>query len=505
MSPNEPYSGFLDLAQELVDDILSHVDLHQDLISFALVSQTCASLAIPRHTEYRILCLEFPTADVWKHLARCPTLASNIRGVHFSQLYPRKYPITLVDPVLDNARGESQEDIAGYICRALSSMTRLSTMTWHGSCATPSRDLIVEALATRVRLKRLSLMWNSQLGLDSDSNPTWSISGLTHLFLQGRAWTCSTSISNITKWVQSSPPLVFLHIWTGLLSRVAASTSFIFPLLTTLSLYGPAREFIIGFIERHPSIEELRWYPPEPIQELPNNFLPNVKRLQVSTSILHALEQNYLAATGPGCPQPTPLRRYKVEIIQVSLEEPRVDLSSFHCLEPMSLLVLNYARDSPGTLQDSAKKFPNIRWLEILPVTHTSQLWTIQQWLDILSWFPHLQTLGPSEIWEHAHANGISQEDLVKKLLIACPKFRYWNNYDTKRKGNYRLHIRPLGPGELGPNGETGDGVILYRTEKARPNWTRLYDPMRGEYDNSDSGYLPPPVEAQYTLRLHPV
>ncbi len=123
-----------------------------------------------------------------------------------------------------------------------------------------------------------------------------------------------------------------------------------------------------------------------------------------------------------------------------------------------------------------AQKLRSGQWYVIL--AHNRTLFTLltsvasqDEWLDMLSRFSHLETLGSSDIWEHVHAGTISQEELIRKLLVACPDLRYLNNHDTKRKGDHRLHIHPISPNGSGPNGEVGDDiqVVLYRIEILRP------------------------------------
>ncbi|TFK66453.1 hypothetical protein BDN72DRAFT_147169 [Pluteus cervinus] len=61
----------LDLPAEVIDDTLGHVPLHRDLLNFALASRFCSSLAIPQHTEYRVVHFKNGDTDsTWIHLAQ---------------------------------------------------------------------------------------------------------------------------------------------------------------------------------------------------------------------------------------------------------------------------------------------------------------------------------------------------------------------------------------------------------------------------------------------------
>ncbi|TFK65089.1 hypothetical protein BDN72DRAFT_218576 [Pluteus cervinus] len=82
-SETKRVTSLFDLAEELVEEILAHIDRHMDILAFALTSRFFSRIAIPRHTEYRVLYLTAPKPDIWRNLSRCSTLTSNIREVHF--------------------------------------------------------------------------------------------------------------------------------------------------------------------------------------------------------------------------------------------------------------------------------------------------------------------------------------------------------------------------------------------------------------------------------------
>ena len=42
----------LRLSDEILDEIASVLDFHEDLIHFALASHACSNIVIPRHTQY---------------------------------------------------------------------------------------------------------------------------------------------------------------------------------------------------------------------------------------------------------------------------------------------------------------------------------------------------------------------------------------------------------------------------------------------------------------------
>lgn len=79
----------LDLASELVEEILFHVDLHVDLINFACTCRLAASFVIPRHSEYRVLVLGDLRLALWTHLASRPDFTRNYRKISFTPIQER--------------------------------------------------------------------------------------------------------------------------------------------------------------------------------------------------------------------------------------------------------------------------------------------------------------------------------------------------------------------------------------------------------------------------------
>ncbi|KAF9266675.1 hypothetical protein L218DRAFT_828364, partial [Marasmius fiardii PR-910] len=91
---------FLFLPAEVLDQILSELDLRIDLLSLASANRTCFHLVIPRHSEYRVIRTRHRHAGMWAHLARRSDLTRNVRKVHFcprdNRIIPDQYPSTLV-------------------------------------------------------------------------------------------------------------------------------------------------------------------------------------------------------------------------------------------------------------------------------------------------------------------------------------------------------------------------------------------------------------------------
>lgn len=130
-----PPPTLLRLPQEILDEILSEIDLHRDLVSFACVSKACSALAIPRHSEYRILRIRHKLPAVWAHLSRRADLARNIREVHMCERHNHtssdRYPNSLVKiSETAPATTEDEEGRVKTMCKALRHMDRLRVFTW---------------------------------------------------------------------------------------------------------------------------------------------------------------------------------------------------------------------------------------------------------------------------------------------------------------------------------------------------------------------------------------
>ena len=123
----------LRLPDEILDDIASELDLHEDLINFALASHACANVVIPRHTQYRIIRVRNAGFQLWAHLARRADIARNIREVHMCERHnyttPDRLPTALIDPQLDLSQSP-EADCVRNICEALSHMSDLQVFSW---------------------------------------------------------------------------------------------------------------------------------------------------------------------------------------------------------------------------------------------------------------------------------------------------------------------------------------------------------------------------------------
>ncbi|KIJ33153.1 hypothetical protein M422DRAFT_99407, partial [Sphaerobolus stellatus SS14] len=64
---------------EILEDIVSHIDIHKDLLNLALVSKLFKDIIIPNHIQLRRIRTHVYQDDLWKILIDKPILAANIR------------------------------------------------------------------------------------------------------------------------------------------------------------------------------------------------------------------------------------------------------------------------------------------------------------------------------------------------------------------------------------------------------------------------------------------
>ncbi|EDQ98221.1 uncharacterized protein LACBIDRAFT_336163 [Laccaria bicolor S238N-H82] len=124
------------------------------------------------------------------------------------------------------------------------------------------------------------------------SYPLWNISNLTALCLLGDAWVKSGNAAHVSHMFELSPGLEYLEIPLKFHNLAKCR----FPRLKKLklSLQSGATSSIdesrARFLENHPTIEELTWFP-SGIPNLAPGSLPILKCLRTSLQVVIALDQ----------------------------------------------------------------------------------------------------------------------------------------------------------------------------------------------------------------------
>ncbi|TFK65079.1 hypothetical protein BDN72DRAFT_824967 [Pluteus cervinus] len=528
-TPESKGPHLLTFAAEIIEEILSHLENHQDLLRFAAGSSFCARLAIPRHTEYRILVLPEPTPHIWKHLTRLPGLTHNIREVHLGAS-PGIYPTTLFNEELDGnpATNVADKDQLGQdICSALELMEDLTVFTWRWSLESmvkpEHRASVMNVLSKKKTLKHIWLLWKTISNLDSSAppvdistNPTWNISPLTSVTIEGVAWQDDHKTPYIYRWLQNLPALEYLRIGITPLSHLEDYRRLTIPTLQTLSLFGRGNQQIKPFIDRHVSIQEFRWTTRRHAFLSPG-CLPNVKRVLASEDVLRAFESAYQLSipfspqagvdsstspsgdsTGLASFSSSPIdNRYRLEAIQFASEFhiPLDNLLSFNFIHPSYLKTLWLAgTETVDTLFALANKFHAVTAIYLADLLDDSNSHTFTEWLDFFSHFHQLEALGGNHLRKVAQAESITFQDAVTRLARSCPNLKFLNDCDpmeTSDRFVIRRHeITQESSGSESEGSRPHVRIELFREER-RFSMTRYLEPLGGHFNNDDQAYVP--------------
>jgi hypothetical protein len=158
--------SLMSLARETLEEIVSYLDSHRNLISLALVSAAWKAIIIPRHSQYRVIRIREDMPHLWSHLAKRADLARTIKVVHLYEEHdfssPQIYPTTLVEEEHGSGEKEEEQKIKN-VCQALRHMTALREFAWSLSAnALPTtrprhEDAIFRALSRCRSLAHLAL------------------------------------------------------------------------------------------------------------------------------------------------------------------------------------------------------------------------------------------------------------------------------------------------------------------------------------------------------------
>ncbi|TFK66444.1 hypothetical protein BDN72DRAFT_146978 [Pluteus cervinus] len=302
-------SRFTDIPNEVVDQLLANLGFN-DVISFAQTCHRYCALAIPRHSEYRVVLFETGLDPTWTHLAQRLDLAHNVRAIHIGNLRAPD-PYAYLGPVFHTPETlmDFDHDLSLSICerrrdmlRAIETMTKLETLRWDwiSGDMMPILPELLLALSKVDTLRRFvfNLTPNSpapDLHKNMDHS-LLSISNLTSLHFDvntRRVFPASPNL--LRRWLLNLSSLRFLGVQAGGLA--ADCDNLLFPHLRCLILLpeNNAEDTLplLKFLEKHPGIAELRWFLREGLEpvRLSESFLPNLKRLSASSSLFYALEQ----------------------------------------------------------------------------------------------------------------------------------------------------------------------------------------------------------------------
>jgi hypothetical protein len=173
----------ISLPLEILEEIASLIEHHNNLVSLALTCMVWKRLLIPAHTEYRIIRVRGRMFSMWAHLARRSDLARNIREIHLCEpdnfLSPDHYPTMLLDAGQLECTVSKEDQRIGNMCQALKHMKYLEEFEWswngpkigHPTHKAVHEAQIFNALSHCKSLKRLRLsgpFGEHALGIDRD-------------------------------------------------------------------------------------------------------------------------------------------------------------------------------------------------------------------------------------------------------------------------------------------------------------------------------------------------
>ncbi|KAK7035746.1 F-box domain-containing protein [Favolaschia claudopus] len=428
---------FSRLPFDVTELILSRVDSRRDLISFAATSSECKELVVPRHSEYRELRVR-DKPEVWAHLCQRPDLAKNVRRVTIqgptTKSKPERYPTTLLDstvlPEVDTA-----QTIAS-ICQALGNMEYLRSFTWIAAC-TPtdpyveSRHLyrdIFSALKTSKSLcefKMVDTMPSPGVSVEEENYPLWHIANLQSLFLGHSGWWRQGLESLLTR----SPNLQALDISLSLELGAEVLASCCFPQLRQLNLNTTSSNStadIVKFLQNHPTIQSLRWYPNAGLANsvVGHGSLPNLKCLHSHHSVASSILADLTV----------PNRTIEC-VSQLSLDEPTLAiLDAIDTSHLRDIRIWRYSGlESVGRFAES---FPSLTRLEIpkfgIPTRDDAQNdYTIDDYILTLSKFRNLEYLVDSALWPLLLLE--DSPNKINSLVCQCPNLQRLGYFDTNK------------------------------------------------------------------------
>ncbi|EDR03957.1 uncharacterized protein LACBIDRAFT_306699 [Laccaria bicolor S238N-H82] len=256
-------------------------------------------------------------------------------------------------------------------------------------------DAILDIVRHKPTLKHLGLsgrfanhVQSSNVDRTSMSYPLWNISNLTALCLLGDAWVKPGNAAHVSHMFKLSlPGLEYLEIPLEFHNLAKCKFPRLKKLKLSLQSGGTSSidESRAQFLENHPTIEELTWFPIG-IPNLAPGSLPILKRLRTSLQVVITLDQlsqdqviqveKLDNQASPECmtfsmptQAPDPPVLHPLECLDVRSVDAQT-LASFKTFDRMSLRRLRlHMLGDLQSIHQLAEFFPNITWLS-LPAVH---------------------------------------------------------------------------------------------------------------------------------------
>ncbi|KAJ6500558.1 hypothetical protein C8R45DRAFT_73457 [Mycena sanguinolenta] len=453
------------LPLDIIEPILGRVESRRDLVSFAAASTVCKSLVIPRHTEYRTLRVR-DRPEVWAHLAKRPDLAKNLREVIIrgtspmkSSSTPERYPVTWVDAA---SQPDPPEVVIANMCEALRNMDNLRSFTW--ICAwNPSGPYVhlpnyhanvFEVLKDSKSLVRFKMV--DKMALDhalpigpvaEEEYPLWHIANLQSLFIRQLGWWPK----GMNSFLLRSPNLQTLDIRLPN-DGSPVFTSCRFPRLRRLNLNSTkssSEQEVVQFLQNHPTIQDLRWYPHNDELQLGHGNLPNLKTLITSPEIACTVLAD-----------PTVPSRAIECVSQLSITDST--LAILDAIDTSRLRDLRVWRYSGlETINRLAELFPNLTRLEVpkfgIPTRNDAENenYTVDDYILTLAKFRCLEYLLDSAIWPML----LLDSKKITSLALQCQSLQRLGHYNSGKSQYVDIVFRREG------------GKVLWTEEMPEKEW----------------------------------
>ncbi|KAF9480643.1 hypothetical protein BDN70DRAFT_992540 [Pholiota conissans] len=432
---------------DIKDWILAFINEPKHLLRMALVSKDWESLIIPNHLQYRILDARLDRGYLWDHLSVRADLAKNIHTVRLmapTDHQRERYPVTLCPPPEDFEELELSK-----IASAFRNFKSLRSLTWMTNMSFRTLpNLVFGSLLQCHCLEELRLGQIAAQLENSDVESLWKLSNIKRLVLRGTIWArcLGTMEDAFAGFLNKLPELEEITISYNPISPVFTSCAL--PKLKKLHLWPEYNVALLGqnilspdsdmlqFLESHPTIEDLRWYPIDQGLPLPQGLLPSLKRILTTDRIAKTLLHD-----GSIVPE----RRMEL-ISQISLGPNTIRL--LQGMNGAYLQELHLWRfEDLEQIEGLGKLFPNIQTIDIPNFGRTGR-YSADELIDTLACFLHLERFLDSSLWLAISLmpskDGIQK--LVNRLAASCPRLqtlRHWKRVNNL-SWNVILKRRPV-------------------------------------------------------------
>ncbi|KAF7323168.1 F-box domain-containing protein [Mycena chlorophos] len=408
---------------DLSEHVLSCIDARRDLISLALTCKYWTERIIPLHSQYRVIRLfnNASAARVWTHLAQRRDLAKNVRELVLrepdyparrrARVKPERYPGGL-EPAQETA---DKEAVVADLCQALCNMSEgLLSFTW------------VDPWSLMLFLGDLPDPAHSL------EYPLWNIRNLRKLSLRQTSW----YEDGVLQLLAKSPGLERLQLHAPTAPAIFESARL--PHLRCLKInslgtFGPAGELAAAtFIERHPTIEELSWYPVDSNLRLQFGSLPRLKKLITGRAFASSLLSDSRNSRAFECLSQLTMDKATLDLLSTldtsQLRDMRIwkfaGIESLHRLAEIAphITLLEMPTLGMQTVEDTNNGLTLAR--NLISLTRPCLCFTQDDYIAVLSKFPMLEYITQSSIWPR-----VLNEKKLDLLAAQCPRLQRLNYY----------------------------------------------------------------------------